>query len=404
MDCRATMKRWQKAAAAAGLVGFIMTAAACGSLRLGSPVFVSAEDWAVDGGSPARTHAMIDAALAPPLEEAWRYNAVAGFGPASPLVIDSVVFVSTLKGEVHAISLFKGRKLGAKKVGSAVTGSPAFMENTLFTPNAWGRTVLQAHDVRQGRVLWSLRGVPIENGVLAEDRMLYVANIEAGVAALNRLTGEIVWERSGDPRRTFHASPVADAEWIYVIDDRGQVSALDKKNGELRWSRSLDTMVGRTPAYHAGRLYVPTEEGMLLALDAKTGETLWRYAAQNPLVKLTSPSVSDVGLILGGTDGLVRALSPADGRPLWTYQAEASVTAPPLLAGETVYIGTHDKMLIALDSADGTEVWKTELKGRIRSAFALARGHLIVLAEPRFVYAFRPAIATPDETPKTNAP
>ena len=47
------------------------------------------------------------------------------------------------------------------------------------------------------------------------------------------------------------------------------------------------------------------------------------------------------------------------------------------------------RMLYVLDQKSGAMLWEHELKGRIKSGFALQDGNLIVLTEPRYVYNFK---------------
>ena len=70
----------------------------------------------------------------------------------------------------------------------------------------------------------------------------------------------------------------------------------------------------------------------------------------------------------------------------WT--STGAVVAAPLVSGATVYVGTMDRLVVGLDAETGSETFRTEVRGRVKSALAVAAGRLIVLSEPRHVTAF----------------
>ena len=72
--------------------------------------------------------------IEPPLEERWRYDVGAGVGPGGALIVDQVVLVGNREGQVHAIDLEVGKRIGRIKVSAPVDGSMAVSGNRLFVP------------------------------------------------------------------------------------------------------------------------------------------------------------------------------------------------------------------------------------------------------------------------------
>ena len=358
--------------------------------QLGEPLRLDADDWPTEGGSAARANAT-DQTLRPPLEEAWSYDADAAFGPAAAVVADGVVIVVTRKGEVRGIDLEDGRKRSVGDLREPIEGAPVLTKRMIYAPVAAGKHTLVAHDFVDGRRVWALRLGPHQAGLLLEGGTLVAAGMDGTVRALDPADGATRWEATPDSTAGFFATPVAlDASTIAVADDEGRVTALDLATGTTRWTHTLGAPSYETPAFHDGRLFVPTTRGRLWALDAATGAEVWTADVENDGVRMSPPAVAGDRVFVGASDGRLRALDASTGDVVWSFRSDGNFASAPLVAGDVVYAGALDATLYAFDRATGEVLWQHAFDGRIKSAPVLHDGRLIVLAEPRHVFAFRP--------------
>ncbi|MEX1055153.1 MAG: PQQ-binding-like beta-propeller repeat protein, partial [Rhodothermales bacterium] len=148
--------------------------AGCSSLHL-NVKGTGESAWTTQGDSPARRNA-VDADLQPPLRELWRFDAGAGFGSISPLMVDHVVFVANRKGEVHAVDLERGKRLGQTSFGETIEGTPVFDNGTIYVPVGWGRSAIFAYDVLRGARKWKVKGAPISTGLIIFDGHVIAAD------------------------------------------------------------------------------------------------------------------------------------------------------------------------------------------------------------------------------------
>lgn len=362
--------------------------AGCNTLQLGQPLRVAAGDWTTAGGSNERA-GMAEATLAPPLERAWRYDADAAFGPAAAVAADGTLLVVTKRGEVHAVEVETGRRLGVGNLKDPVAGAPVLTERVLYAALADGRDTIVAFDFVDGSRRWALRAGPHEAGLLLEAGTLVAAGLDGTVRGVDPAQGVVRWTATPDSAAGFFAAPVALPEGrVAVADDRGRVTALDLATGQTAWTRDLGVPVYETPAARGGALFVPTTRGRLLALDAATGAERWALALDDPSVRLAAPAVTDSVVLVGGTDGRLRALDAATGVLRWSFATDGALASAPLVAGGFVYVGAMDEGVYALDLATGALRWQEALDGRVKSEPLLHRKKVIVLAEPSFVYAF----------------
>lgn len=249
---------------------------------------------------------------------------------------------------------------------------------------------------------------------------IWTANIGAGDGRKQRIT----------------ASPVVAAGLVYTLDADSQVTATSLA-GQTVWTadarppRDRDGQAtGGGLAYDDGRLYVSLGYGSLVALDATTGGEIWRQrlegtasgapAVFGDLVYLTagddrgwaisksdgrvqwqltaSPDVTNVlgapaPAISGGLaifafgSGEVQAVFRQGGLRRWDASVRGErpgtalgsigdVTAPPVIAGDRVYVGNQSGRLVALNLASGARIW-TANEG--------AQGNIIAAGDSVFV-------------------
>lgn len=367
--------------------------AGCKALKIERAAVVSDGDWLTEGDSGERRHATGEV-LDPPLEAAWLYNASAGFGPGSPLILGDAVIVATRKGEIHAINFETGKRMGLEGFGEVVEGTPLIQKGMLFVPVGWGRRALFAYDLGRGETRWKLKGVPIETGLLALDDAFLAVDADAWVRKYDADDGAVLWEQPLGEHVTVHTTPVLAHENVVVADDRGRVVALNPADGVAQWVQDLHSPVYASMAADEALLYVPTTRGRFYALEAAQGRVRWKVELPDSTVRFTAPAVDGALVVVGASDGSLRAFDKATGDQQWIFHNDAALTATPLLTPNTVYVGSMGRSLFAIDRATGALQWEQVLKGRVKSALAARDGYLVVLSEPRYVYLFKSASAT----------
>ena len=380
----APLGRPRRLASAAALGLVLVFLAGCDSLKVQRPLLSTA----------ASSSVAPDPMPLVPLERAWRYDGEGGFGPAPTVVTPHSVIIATRHGEIHHIDAESGRRLGKKGFGDALEGTPVLLEGRLLLiPVVGGKYGLIAYDLVRARRVWQQRGALQAAGLLVADDVLIAAAIDGTVRGIAPYDGILRWSNQPDSTARFYATPTSIGPGIVAVaDDRGRITALEVATGREVWSASSGAPVYEAPIATEGVLVVPTTRGRLVAFDAADGAHRWTYEAASDQVRFSAPAAGGGTLVVGGTDGILRALDPSTGHERWTQRFDGNVAAAPLVSGEGVYTGTLDEQIVLLDLATGERRWSHTLPGRIKSTPVIAEGRLIVPAEPRFVYAFRPTI------------
>jgi outer membrane protein assembly factor BamB len=371
------------------LLASLLGLAGCQSIRLDAPVRPRSGDWTTTGASMAH-NTRLDAAIRPPLERAWEYNAEAAFGPGGTVVVAGVLLVGTLRGELHAVSLEKGKRIGVVKFKEPIEGTPVLGGGRLFLATSWGDRTVHAYDLERGGKRWSAKAEPVEAGMLLVDGVLVVATTDGEVTGRDPGTGTVLWAApsAGGPASS---TPVStDGRAVVVADQGGLVRAIRAADGRELWSADAGAPVYAALTAVGDGIVVPTTRGRVLGLEAGTGRTRWQYGAADSTVRFAPAAGDPSRIVFGATDGQVRAVDPETGELLWTAVLPDGIDAQPLLAGDVVWVGTMGRELSALDAGDGSVLWTTELPGRSRSSLTAHDGGLIVLSEPRTIIFMKP--------------
>ena len=95
---------------------------------------------------------------------------------------------------------------------------------------------------------------------------------------------------------------------------------------------------------------------------------------------------ADGSVFLSGSDGIVRALDTATGRPRWTAYTGGAVRYPPSVSDRRVFVGSGDGYVYAFEAATGKLLWrfraapierKIPVYGPLQSTWPVATGVLV---------------------------
>ena len=228
--------------------------------------------------------------------------------------------------------------------------------------------------------------------------------LQERLMCFNADTGKLLWEHRFNvylsdvpPHRVGWASPVGDEASgnIYVFGVGGSLIALSR-DGKVLWERSLAEDFGLLTT-HGGRTVSPVIDGDLvitsgvtfvwgehgrgahrfMAFDKRTGETIWVSAPGGRPYDTTyaTPIIADINgtrlLIQGASDGVVHAIKPQTGEPVWKYEISKRGINTSALVYKNLAIVTHSEenlesnemgMMAALDATAKGELKKEQVK------------------------------------------
>lgn len=251
----------------------------------------------------------------------WRVNAgeklSAGVG-----VGGSLVLVATQSGYIYAYDL-AGKLQWKSKLSSEALSVPRYFDGLVIVRTGDSRIFgINAND---GSRKWVYdRATPAltlrsSAGVVVDGGAVYAGFAGGKLIAVRADNGKLLWEASvAQPKGVTEIEriaditslPVVDGPLIYAVAYQGKVAAVDRTSGRIVWNREISSLTGLSA--EDARIFVAHATGSVYALDYSTGKTFWRQ----PTLKnrqLSTPVPMNSLIALGDVEGYVHFLSREDG-------------------------------------------------------------------------------------------
>ena len=117
-------------------------------------------------------------------------------------------------------------------------------------------------------ILWS-KDVSSYTHISADNNNIYISEEQGKVVALDRLTGEVVWEQADLLYRSL-SGPTALGKYVIVSDFAGYVHVLSKADGQIVGRSKLGGggLAGAS-IVHKGAIYSMTNSGNLVSITVQ---------------------------------------------------------------------------------------------------------------------------------------
>lgn len=253
--------------------------------------------------------------------QAWRVNVgeklTGGVGVGGSLVV-----VGTQKGAVYAYDI-AGKLQWKSKLSSEVLSAPKYFDGMVVVRTGDSRIYgINANDGSRKWVydrtspaltLRSSAGVVIDGGAV------YAGFAGGKLVAIRADNGKMLWEASvAQPKGVTEIEriaditslPFVDGPLVYAVAYQGRIAALDRATGRVVWNRDISSLSGLNA--EDARIFVSHAAGSVYALDYTTGKTFWRQGSLKNR-HLTAPMPMGSWIAVGDLEGYVHFLSREDG-------------------------------------------------------------------------------------------
>ena len=324
---------------------------------------------------------------------------------------ESIVFTSTLTGEVRRFNALHGKEGGEDYwVAPVEAASPVVVarggvpdsEGSVYAGTVHGTIVRLSFET--GEVIGEIPLTePAEDGyvrsIAYSDGVVYGMLDSSTLCAVSVADGPL-WRVDPDGESsTWLGGPVVADGLVYVAGVGGVYAF--HPDGTPAWERSWVSAENVTPVVAGGVLYTASFEGAF-ALDAKDGAILWETGLATNKGHFALGIAAAGGRVFVNGDTALYALDAATGAQLWTAEPGADMTAPGVSGGGDAVLvcargGDGKKYLSSLDAADGSIRWTSdvplgaegELERVARAVVSVGPvGHAFVTSHDGHVYAF----------------
>lgn len=197
------------------------------------------------------------------------------------------------------------------------------------------------------------------------------------------IDGAPAWKFSALSRIQASAAVVDNTAYVTSYD--GNLYALDLHTGWLRWQFATASWIVATPTVHSGLVITACYAGLVYAVEPLSGSLIWRFSVGDDFVD-QAPTISGQGLIIVTVKGSVVRVDLASGRRTWTAAVSGRPCAPPLAAGDSVFVvsrrtGEQQGAISAFNATTGESRWTVSGTDSDWSAPAHSAGSLFLARE-----------------------
>jgi outer membrane protein assembly factor BamB len=253
-----------------------------------------------------------------------------------------------------------------------------------------------------GKLVWSKNLGPVNNPyghssslVTWNDRLLVQLDQgepEAGqssVAALNGLTGEVIWRHTRRVGSSW-ASPIvivaAGKPQLIALAVPAVTSYAPADGTELWRVECLSGEVTPSPAFAAGLVLVASPSEKLLAIRADgTGDVTKTHVAwsnEENVPDVTSPVSNGEFVFTLTSSGTLTCLAAKDGRKCWQHEFELEFHSSPIIAGDQLYLfSLKGDAIVVQVGQDFKELFRTSMTDAFHATPAVALNRVVIRGE-----------------------
>lgn len=297
---------------------------------------------------------------------------------ATPVVEGETVYVGARDAKMYALDARTGRPRWSTDIRQPITREAVLAGDVVLVRGALkgsesARNAAFALDREDGRIIWSTQGKGEASYPAASGGFAFYARrpnppdnapnvlLPVVLDAADLRTGRVVWSRS---LRGLQLGEVFTAPGLVLatsfLGDDLEVAAFRPEDGAVAWRYDAGSYQYRaSPQVVVGRdhLYLVSAQG-LHAIRLDTGQRTWLLPgkfSQNQLV-----SGGALLFVLGDSSDHLYAVEAQTGRVLWSHRGENLYHFRP--DGDSLYVSAAESML-ALSVTSGKLLWRFKTGG-----------------------------------------
>jgi outer membrane protein assembly factor BamB len=299
-------------------------------------------------------------------------------GPSAPIAHDdTIAFLGGSDRKVVALDLASGRKRWSHRLSGPLLGGVLFDGTKVYAATSRPDGKVRAFDPLSGNKLWETQTGYVEAPLALVNSTIVVLTQTRGAYGLGSGSGKVLWHL---PLRSSAVPPKPLPGGEVLLTSHDSLFRLEARDGHILIRKPVPGAVIGAWVEHRGTLIAATGDSLLVAIRPDSLDLVWKVRLDGPLLgppdlvgdtvyavtqpgslyrislseevraeRLGDPTwpptaaaarFGDV-ILLGGSDGKVRAVNPEAGALLWELQIGRPVALPPvrLSDGTALLIG-----------------------------------------------------------------
>jgi outer membrane protein assembly factor BamB len=303
-----------------------------------------------------------------PLTQVWRSRPIRG--PSAPVALDSLnAYIGGANRHVVAVDLRSGKTRWSTRVPGPVVGGVTLDDSLLFVANDRPGNKVYAFRVESGSEAWSTKVGYIEAPLAVTDGRVIALTRHGEIIALAARNGERVW-RHRLPSASVAPLPLGDGTVLVTSFD--SVYTVRVSDGRVLLRRRAPGAVVSPWIRIGDQVIAGTGDSLLVALSVDSLRETWRVRLDAPL--LVSPTArGDTVFGVTRVGSVYRVPLGSDSTLVQLRHSGWPATGTPALVDGWLLVGGADGILRAMDQHEGNEAWQMQI-GRPVELAPLALG------------------------------
>jgi outer membrane protein assembly factor BamB len=263
---------------------------------------------------------------------------------ASPLIVDTVLYIGRIDGYMTALSLSQKEVLWTFETWGQLKASANYTDFGGRQAIIFGSYdhYLYIIDAQDGEEITRYESDNYINGTVAlmNDYVIF-GGCDSWLRIIDSKTG--LATDSLDVENYIPSSAAVMGDYAYVIDYSGNVTQLQIENGKIiNHNIILEEIANEVsvPSVCSENLYVLTSNQYLYSIKQKDGSINWRYLMKGDAGE-SSPVICRDRVILCTRSGIVSIINADTGELEWEYDTGEQITASPAVIKDRFYILTN---------------------------------------------------------------
>jgi outer membrane protein assembly factor BamB len=292
-----------------------------------------------------------------PLTRVWESRPVRG--PSAPIGIDSInAYLGGADRRVVAVDLRTGKTRWSHGVAGPLIGGVVVRGGVIFAASDRPEGKLHAFNTRSGNELWTAASGYVQLPLALIEGRLIALNRKGEVRAYEPATGRLQWQRRLPPGR---AGAVALGTGRFLVSSFDSLYVLRLTDGAVLERRRAPGAVVSSWVRTSYGLVAGTGDSLIVSLDADSLAPRWTARVDGPV--LTTPAIAGDSVYavtqLGAVHQIVADSTLTESRrltdPGW------AATGAPAIYGPWLLVGASDGRLRAFSLRDGQDAWSAPL-------------------------------------------
>lgn len=263
-----------------------------------------------------------------------------------------LVLVGTVRGHLVALSITDGTEVWRQLLSGEVLAPATVASEVIIVQTGDGK--LSALEVEDGATRWTFVTQPpallLRGTASPALSPPYVISgfANGSVAAVEIASGLPIWEqRVTLPEGTTDIDRMVDVDgrpiiierFVYAASHQGKVRAMNRESGDIIWEAAEPSF--HALAHNADHIFVVRDDNEIVAIHRESGDELWRQPKLQS-VTLTDPLVYEDYLVVADHKGFIHVLAQDDGRLVGSRRLGKSFRTPLVNAGDDVFYALDD--------------------------------------------------------------